>query len=64
MNTSQELKEKKKETMRPSFIAMVLVAELLLNASLYFALKSGNQIVTVFLVGLIVLGYLGLVWHK
>jgi hypothetical protein len=64
MNTSQELNEKKKGTMRPSFTAMVLVAELFLNASLYIALKSGNQIVTAFLVGLIVLGYLGLVWHK
>jgi uncharacterized protein YqgC (DUF456 family) len=64
MKTSQELNEKKKGTMRPSFIAMVLVAELVSNASLYFALKSGNKIVTAFLVGLIVLGCLGLVWHK
>jgi hypothetical protein len=64
MNTNQELKEKKKETIGPSFTAVVLVAELLLNASLYFALKSGNQIATAFLVGLIVLGYIGLVWHK
>lgn len=45
----------------PHLVAFILLAELFLNASLYFALKSGWDLVTALLFGFIILGYFGLV---
>jgi len=64
MNSIKEIKVKKKNAYRPSFTALVLLAELCLYASLYFALKSGNEPVTALVTGMIVLGYVGLIWKK
>ena len=64
MNRFKDLKVKVKANIRSRLTAFILLAELFLNASLYFALKSDNELFTAVLVGLIVLGYLGLVWHK
>ena len=64
MKPLQEMQVKKKDAFRPGFTTWVLFAELCLYACLYFALKSGNVPVTALVIGMIVLGYFGLVWQK
>ena len=61
MNPIKELKEKVKVAIVSRLVAIFLLSELFLYASLYFALKSNNEPLTVLLIGLIMLGYLGLV---
>jgi hypothetical protein len=58
------IKNKYISAISPRLVGFILLAELFLNASLYFALKSGHDLLTALLFGLIVLGYLGLVLLK
>ncbi len=62
MKPLEPLKEKGKVLVGSRIVPIILLSELFLNASLYFALKSNHEPVSILLVGLIVLGYLGLVW--
>ena len=57
-------KEKVKAIISSHLVAIILIVELFLNASLYFALKSDNEPLIASLLGFIVLGYFGLVWQK
>ncbi len=60
----QALKNILVTAIRPRLIAFILLAELILNASLYFALKSGYGLLTATLFALIILGYFVLMLQK
>lgn len=64
MHRFEESKEKVKAIVGSHLVAIILIAELLLNASLYFALKSDNEPLIALLLGFILLGYFGLIWQK
>ncbi len=61
MGKHPNLQRKFMAALSPHLVAFILLAELFLNASLYFALKSGWDLVTALLFGFIILGYFGLV---